>query len=72
MSLDKEEKPLGLKITNFIVVNSFWYLIFSLIYWNIDCRNWWLTQNSLGRALIIFLELTIYYSSFKKDSNGES
>ena len=71
MSLDNEEKPLGLKITNFIVVNIFWYLIFSLIYWNIDCRNWWLTQNSWGRTLIIVLELTFYYSSFKENKNGK-
>jgi hypothetical protein len=72
MSLDKEEKPLGLKIINFIVVNVSWYLIFSLIYWEIDCRNWWLIQNPWGRALTILLELSIYFSSFKKDSNGKS
>ena len=72
MSLDKEEKPLGLKIINFIVVNVSWYLIFSLIYWEIDCRNWWLIQNPWGRVLTILLELSIYFSSFKKDSNGKS
>jgi hypothetical protein len=72
MSLDKEEKPLGLKIINFIVVNFSWYLIFSLIYWEIDCRNWWLIQNPWGRTLTILLELSIYFSSFKKDSNGKS
>ncbi len=71
MSLDNEEKPLGLKITQFIILNIFWYLIFSLIYWNIDCREWWLTQNSLGRALLIALELTFYYSSFKERKNGK-
>lgn len=69
MSLDKKEKPFGLKLINFIVVNVSWYLVFSLIYWNIDCRNWWLIYNSWGRALIILLELSIYFSSFKKVSN---
>ena len=71
MSLDNE-KPLGLKITQFITTNIFWYLIFSLIYWNIDCREWWLTQNSLGRACLVVLELTFYYSSFKESKNGKS
>jgi hypothetical protein len=71
MLLDNEEKPLGLKITNFIVINIFWYLIFSLIYWNIDCRNWWLTQSVWGRTLIVILELTFYYSSFKERKNGK-
>jgi hypothetical protein len=71
MSLDKEEKPLGLKITQFITTNVFWYLVFSLIYWNIDCREWWLIQSVWGRTLIIFLELTLYYSTFKKNDNGK-
>lgn len=72
MSLDNEEKPLGLKITQFIILNIFWYLIFSLIYWNINCTEWWLTQNSWGRALLIVLEITFYYSSFKESKNGKS
>ena len=72
MSLDNEEKPFGLKLINFIVVNASWYLVFSAIYWNIDCRNWWLIYNPWGRALIILLELSIYFSSFKKVSNGKS
>jgi len=71
MSLDKEEKPLGLKITHFITTNIFWYFIFSLIYWNIDCREWWLTQSVWGRVIIIFLELSLYYSAFKESKNGK-
>jgi hypothetical protein len=72
MSLDKEKDPIGLKITKFIVANVFWYLLFSIIYWNIDCREWWLVKGEWGRAIIIFLELTLYYSLFKERKNGKS
>ena len=71
MSLDNEEKPLGLKITHFITTNIFWYLIFSLIYWNINCTEWWLIKSVWGRTIIIFLELTLYYSIFNKKENGK-
>jgi hypothetical protein len=73
MSLDSEEKPLGLKIIQFITTNIFWYLVFSLIYWNIKCTEWWLIKSVWGRALLLFLELSIYYSIFnrKKDSDGK-
>jgi len=71
MSLDNEEKPLGLKFIQFITTNVFWYLVFSLIYWNIDCREWWLTQSVWGRTIIIFLELIFYYASFKENKNGK-
>jgi hypothetical protein len=66
MSLDKEEKPLGLKIIHFITTNIFWYLIFSLIYWNIDCKEWWLFQSVWGRTIVVFFELTLLYSLNKK------
>jgi hypothetical protein len=71
MSLDNEEKPLGLKITQFITTNIFWYLIFSMIYWNINCTEWWLIKSVWGRTIIIFLELTLYYSIFNKKENGK-
>jgi len=71
MSLDKEEKPLGLKIIQFITTNVFWYLVFSLIYWNIDCREWWLTQSVWGRTIMLFFEITLYYSIFNKKENGK-
>jgi hypothetical protein len=72
MSLDKEEKPLGLKITQFITTNIFWYLVFSMIYWNINLTEWWLIKSVWGRALLIFLEFSLYYSIFKKQENGKS
>lgn len=72
MSLDNEEKPLGLKITQFITTNIFWYFIFSMIYWSIDCTEWWLIKSVWGRVIIIFLELTLYYSLFKESKNGKS
>ncbi len=71
MSLDNEDKPLGLKIIQFITTNIFWYLIFSMIYWNINCNEWWLTKSIWGRTIIIFLELTLYYSLFKERKNGK-
>jgi glucan phosphoethanolaminetransferase (alkaline phosphatase superfamily) len=64
MSLDKEKDPIGLKITKFIVANVFWYLLFSIIYWNIDCREWWLVKGAWGRFLLVILELLIYVSAF--------
>jgi len=72
MSLDKKEKPLGLKITQFLTTNIFWYLIFSLIYLNIDCREWWLVKSMWGRTVLILLELTFYYSAFNKKDDGKS
>ena len=71
MSLDKGENPLGLKIIYFITSNIFWYLIFSLIYLNIDCREWWLIKSMWGRTVVIFFELTLYYGAFKKNDNGK-
>ena len=66
MSLDKEEKPLGLKFIQFITTNVFWYLIFSLIYLSWNPKEWWLIENIWGRVIIVFLELTFFYSSFKE------
>jgi hypothetical protein len=64
MHLDKKETPLGLKITHFFTINIFWYLIFSLIYLDFDVKNWWLFNDVIGRAILIFLELTVIRSSF--------
>lgn len=72
MLLDKKEKPLGLKIIQFIVTNVSWYLIFSLIYLNIDCREWWLVKSMWGRTVLILLELMIYYSAFSKKEDGKN
>ena len=71
MLLDNEEKPLGLKIIEFITTNIFWYLVFSMIYWNIKCTEWWLIKSVWGRAILLFLELSIYYSIFNKKENGK-
>jgi hypothetical protein len=67
MSLDKQKKPLGLKITNFIVSNIFWYLVFSLIYLNLDPTKWWLIQSVWGRVVLILIELIVYGRSFSDD-----
>jgi hypothetical protein len=64
MSLDKEKDPIGLKITKFIVANVFWYLLFSIIYLNLDCREWWLTKGAWGRFVLVVLELLIYGNIF--------
>jgi len=65
MSSDKEKDPIGLKITKFIVSNIFWYLVFSLIYLNIDPKEWWLTQSVWGRVVLILFELILYAGTFK-------
>jgi hypothetical protein len=72
MYLDKQEKPLGLKITNFITTNLIWYLIFSLIYWDYTFTNWWLIQNAWGRLILLFLEYSIIISSFNETKNEKS
>jgi len=65
MSLDKEKKPFGLQMTEFIVLNIFWYLIFSLIYWDINATNWWLTQNIWGRVILVLMEFMFFNTSFR-------
>ncbi len=73
MSLDKEEKPLGLKITEFIVLNFVWYSIFSLIYFSVNPFEWWLITNIWGRIILIILEYGIVMAAFnKKNNNGKS
>ena len=64
MSSDKEQKPLGLKITELIVLNFVWYSIFSLIYFSFNPLTWWLVTNVWGRVLLIILEYGIITSSF--------
>jgi len=70
MSLDKQKKPLGLKITNFIVSNIVWYLVFSLIYLNLNPAEWWLIQSVWGRVVLILIELIIYGRSFTDDKKS--
>jgi hypothetical protein len=73
MSLDKtDKKPLGLKITNLITNNIIWYLIFSLIYWNLNPLNWWLVTSIWGRVILIFLEYGLIMSSFNDKKNEKS
>ena len=72
MSLDKKEKPLGLKITELIVFNFVWYSIFSLIYFDLNPLNWWLFTSIWGRVILIALEYGIIMSSFSKNKeNGK-
>ena len=72
MSLDKEKKPLGLQITQFVVSNIIWYLLFSLIYWEMDLTKWWLTQSVWGRLIIVLSEYALFNSSFQKEKDGKS
>jgi len=65
MLSDKKEKPLGLKITNFIVSNAIWYILFSIIFWDINPLNWWVITNVWGRIILVFLELGIIRTSFE-------
>jgi len=71
MSLDKKEKPLGLKITELIVFNFVWYSIFSLIYFDLNPLNWWLFTSIWGRVILIVLEYGIIMSSFSNNRNNE-
>lgn len=71
MSLDKKETPIGLSITQFIVANTIWYLIFSMIYWDFNLNNWWLTQSVWGRVILIFIEFIIFSSAFNIKKDGK-
>jgi|688.fasta_scaffold172665_7 hypothetical protein len=70
MSLDKKEKPLGLKITELIVFNFVWYSIFSLIYFDLNPFNWWLLTSIWGRVILIVLEYGMIMSAFN-NKNGK-
>jgi hypothetical protein len=70
--MSEEKKPLGLKITNLITTNIIWYLIFSLIYWNLNPLNWWLVTSIWGRVILIFLEYGVIMSSFNDKKNEKS
>ena len=73
MSLDKKEKPLGLKITELMVFNFVWYSIFSLIYFDLNPLNWWLFTSIWGRVILIALEYGIIISSFSNNKeNGKN
>jgi len=72
MSLDKKETPIGLSITHFIVANAIWYLIFSMVYWDFNLSNWWLTQSVWGRLIILFIEFVIFSSAFNIKKNENS
>ena len=70
--MKKEGKPLGLKITEFLVLNFVWYSIFSLIYFNLNPLNWWLLTNVWGRIILVILEYGIIMSSFNDKKNEKS
>ena len=68
----EKNKPLGLKITNFITTNIIWYLIFSLIYWDFNPLNWWLVTSIWGRLILTILEYGVIVSSFNDKKNGKN
>lgn len=55
-----------------IFKNLFWYLVFSLIYFDTNPLNWWLFENIWGRVIVAFLEFSIINSIFKEEKNGKS
>lgn len=68
----EKNKPLGLKITNFITTNIIWYLIFSLIYWDFNPLNWWLVTSIWGRLILTILEYGVIMSSFNDKKNEKN
>lgn len=55
-----------------IFKNLFWYLVFSLIYFDTNPLNWWIFENIWGRVIVAFLEFSIINSIFKEEKNGKS
>ena len=71
--MKKDVKPIGLKITEFLVFNFVWYSIFSLIYFDLNPLNWWLFTSIWGRVILIALEYGIIISSFSNNKeNGKN
>lgn len=68
--IEKSKNPLML-LLEVLIKNIFWYLIFSLIYFDLNPLNWWLVQSSWGRLLLVILELILINntnSSINKDT----
>lgn len=64
-------KPVLLVFTELLFKNLFWYLIFSVIYFDSDPLNWWIVKSMWGRIILIFIELGIITSTFKDEDNYE-
>ena len=57
-------KPVGFVLTELIFKNLFWYLIFAVVYAEVNPHEWWIVQNIWGRVILIFLEIGILSSIF--------
>lgn len=49
----------------FLVGNLFWYLVGSFVAFDLNPANWWLINHSVGRIILVFIELFIFSVSIK-------
>jgi hypothetical protein len=70
--MTEKNKPLGLKITEFLTLNFVWYSIFSLIYFDFNPLNWWLITSIWGRMILLVLEYGVIMSSFNNKKNEKN
>jgi hypothetical protein len=59
------------QFVEFLLVNSFWYVLFSFIYFDPNPLNWWLLKNMWGRLIIFVLEASIIRNIKKEELDLE-
>lgn len=67
----KTTKPILEVFLELIFKNLFWYLVFSVIYFDTNPMNWWMVTSIWGRVILVFLELGILTSTFNDGDENE-
>jgi hypothetical protein len=49
----------------FFFVNLFWYLVGSFIAFDLNPTNWWLITHTVGRIILVIIEIFILSISIK-------
>jgi|APGre2960657468_1045069.scaffolds.fasta_scaffold708161_1 hypothetical protein len=60
----KTDKPIFLVLVELFFKHLFWYLVFSVVYFNINPEEWWVVQNVWGRIILLLIEMGILSSTF--------
>ncbi len=67
----KTTKPVHFVFMELIFKNLFWYLVFSIIYFDTNPMNRWKVTSIWGRGILVFLELGILTSTFNDGDENE-
>lgn len=44
----------------FIILNIFFYVLFSFIAWTLNPMEWWLLQSTSGRCALVIFEVMLF------------